>query len=90
MVTGLGLGPLDVLLLPAALPVKGIMFVVEQVKDTVDKELFDEATVQKKLVALQMMYELGEVSESEFERTQAALVERLIAIKRALAEADAE
>ncbi|SFF67080.1 Gas vesicle protein G [Halobacillus alkaliphilus] len=57
-------------------PIDLIVKVGEHVKEEVDKELYDLEHIQKKLVNLQMMYELDEISEEVYESQEEELLER--------------
>ncbi|MFC4735078.1 gas vesicle protein GvpG [Bacillus daqingensis] len=57
-------------------PIDTVKFVGEKVKEEVDKELYDLETIQKKLARLQMMLELGDISEEAYDREEAILLER--------------
>ncbi|MFD1020676.1 gas vesicle protein GvpG [Thalassobacillus hwangdonensis] len=47
-----------------------------KVKEEVDKELYDIEHIQKKLAQLQMMHELGDLSDEAFEAKEEELMER--------------
>ncbi|NJP37853.1 gas vesicle protein GvpG [Alkalicoccus luteus] len=57
-------------------PIDTVKFVGEKVKEEVDKELYDLETIQKKLARLQMMLELGDISEEAYDSEEAILLER--------------
>ncbi|WP_181347940.1 gas vesicle protein GvpG [Thalassobacillus sp. CUG 92003] len=63
-------------------PINLIVKVGEQVKDEVDKELYDLEHIQKKLIHLQMMYELDEVSEEVYKEQESELLARYEAAKK--------
>lgn len=69
------------LLLPVAGPVRGLLFVFQQIKERVDAEQLDERIVERELVTLSLRRDLGEVSEAEYLADEAALLERLNAIR---------
>ncbi len=69
------------LFLPIAGPAKGLMFVLEKIKERVDAEQLDEGLVEEELVLLSLRLDLGEVSSEEFEAYEEALLERLNAIR---------
>lgn len=47
-------------------PINLIIKIGEKVKEEVDQELYDLDTIQRKLVQIQMMYELEEISEEVY------------------------
>lgn len=57
-------------------PLRLVMKVGEHVKEEVDKEFYDLDLIQKKLVHLQMMYELEEVSEEVYKAQESELLAR--------------
>ncbi|MGP4077673.1 gas vesicle protein GvpG [Halobacillus sp. K22] len=63
-------------------PINLIVKVGEHVKEEVDKEMYDLDHIQKKLVNLQMMYELDEISEDVYEAQEEELLERYEIAKR--------
>jgi hypothetical protein len=74
MITGL-------LTLPLA-PVRGVAWVVEQVVDEADRQLYDPASIRRDLLQLEIDFEDGAISEQERETYEERLLERL-AISRA-------
>ncbi|SDN73479.1 gas vesicle protein GvpG [Alkalicoccus daliensis] len=64
-------------------PIDGIRYVGEKVKEEVDKEFFDLEVIQKKLVHLQMMYELGDITEEMYDKEEEVLLQRYRIAKQA-------
>jgi Gas vesicle protein G len=62
--------------LPLA-PVRGVVWVAEQVMDEADRQLYDEANIRRELLQLELEYEEGKVSEEERTEREEALFERL-------------
>jgi hypothetical protein len=52
-------------------------FSLEQVQETVRRELTDEEAVKEELLALQMELELGEILDEEYAEREAELMRRL-------------
>ena len=70
------------LTLPLA-PVRGVVWIAERVAEQAERELYGEDTIRAQLYELQTAYELGEMSEEEFEAAETDLLERLrIAVAR--------
>ena len=69
-----------VLAAPVTLPAKGLLFVLEQIKEQVQEELLDEGKVHQNLLELQALLEAGTISEEEFYEVEEALLDRLDAI----------
>ncbi|ASN04095.1 gas vesicle protein GvpG [Virgibacillus necropolis] len=64
-------------------PLKLVIKIGEKVQEEVDKEFFDLEQIQKKLIHLQMMYELEEISEEAYTVQEDELLTRYeIAKKR--------
>jgi hypothetical protein len=61
----------------ASSPYKGVMFVLEQIRKSVDRELYDETVWQQKLLDLQMRYDLGEVDQAGYEAQEQQIMEQL-------------
>jgi hypothetical protein len=76
--TELQLSLADLLLWPVALPARGFVFVLEQLREAADAELYDPRVVQQRLLELQMQYELGEVPEEEYLRRWDEFCRRLM------------
>ena len=65
------------------LPVKGFMGIFKKVHEMVERELSDETYIREKLVALQLRFELDEISEEAYNRQEKELLARLDAIRSA-------
>ncbi len=81
----------DLLLLPVAGPAKGLLFILDRIKERVDVELLDESLVEDEIVALSLRHDLGEVSDDGYLAQEEVLLERLNAIrayKESLEESD--
>ncbi|RDY71569.1 gas vesicle protein GvpG [Halobacillus trueperi] len=63
-------------------PIHLIKKVGEHVKEEVDKEMYDLEHIQKKLIQLQMMYELEEISEEHYEEQEEELLIRYEVAKK--------
>ena len=63
----------DLLLAPIKMGVK----VVEQIRDMAENELYGEDKIKEELLKLQLMFELGEITEEEYKKADAILMERL-------------
>jgi hypothetical protein len=64
------------LLLPLA-PVRGVAWVVEQVADEADRQLYDPAFIQRDLLQLELDADDGRLSPEEREYEEERLMERL-------------
>ena len=74
-----------------SLLVGGIRFVLDKVAAAVDQEMNDEGRLREELLAAQMRYELGEISEEDFAEFEEDVLLRLREIReREREEAGAE
>jgi hypothetical protein len=61
----------DLLLLPLTAPVAGFRWVMKQIQTMADEELLNDQPWKERLIELQMMLELGEISEADYSREEA-------------------
>jgi 6-phosphogluconolactonase (cycloisomerase 2 family) len=64
------------LTLPLA-PVRGVVWVVEQVAEEADRQLYDEDVIRGELLALEIDEEDGKLTRAEREELEEALMARL-------------
>ncbi len=55
-------------------PLKGIVWIAEKLNDLVQKEFTDEDKIKEKLMALQLQFELDEISEEEYNQQEKELL----------------
>jgi Gas vesicle protein G len=72
---------LKLLGLPLTLPMSGMKFVLQQVADLADHELYDESVVHEQLLLLQVQLEDGDVDDDEYLEREAELMARLHEIR---------
>jgi hypothetical protein len=65
---------------PIILPAKGLMFVLDKIREQAENEVLDEGKVHQQLLELQMLLDLGQITEEEFYQVEEELLERLDAI----------
>src|SRR5437764_13662065 len=56
----------DILLLPLRLPVAGFNWIMKQIQTMADEELLNDQPWKERLIELQMMLEIGDISETEY------------------------
>jgi hypothetical protein len=66
-----------VLFFPVTGPVAGIRWSLEKVLGVVEDELTDDTPVKQDLMELQMKLELGDITDAEYLRQEAVLMQRL-------------
>jgi len=78
----------ELALLPLA-PVRGTMWVAEQIAEEADRQLYDEDNIKRELMQLEIDYDKGEIGDEERERMERELFDRLtVARMRAAQEAE--
>ena len=58
-------------------PIKGIIWVGKKIEDMSQEELSDKEKIKEKLMALQLRYELDEITEEEYNQKERELLEYL-------------
>jgi hypothetical protein len=71
---------LDILAAPVMLPAKGLLFIFDKIREQAENELLDEGKIRQQLLELQMLLDVGEITEEEFYQTEEELLDRLDAI----------
>lgn len=66
--------------LPLA-PVRGVIWIAEQLQHAVDQELGEEG-IRQRLTELQLARDAGEISDQEYAAAEAALIDRLLSISQ--------
>ncbi|MBU4174836.1 MAG: gas vesicle protein GvpG [Actinobacteria bacterium] len=61
-------------------PFKMVTWVCKKLEEAADEEVSDESRWHERLLELQIRYELGEISEEEFDREEERIMERLSSI----------
>ena len=67
----------DLLMLPLRLPVSGFTWVMRQIQTMANEELLNDQVWKERLIELQMMLELGEISEEDYAREEAEVFQAL-------------
>jgi hypothetical protein len=62
--------------LPLA-PVRGVVWIAEQVAEEIDRELYDEGSIRRELLQLELDFEDGVIGGGERQVREEALLERL-------------
>ena len=71
------MGLLSALLTLPLAPVRGTVWIAEQIAEQARREIGDEASIRRRLAELETAYELGEIGESEYAEAEDALLEQL-------------
>ncbi len=71
----------DLLLLPLRLPVAGFNWIMKQIQTMANEELLNDQPWKERLIELQMMLEVGDISEDEYTRQEAQVFAALREIR---------
>jgi hypothetical protein len=63
-------------------PVKLVVWLGKKLNEVAEKEFFDEGLIKEKLMQLQLRFEMDEITETEFNRQENELLERLESIRK--------
>ena len=63
-------------------PLKFTVWIAAKLRDSAYQEMTDESGIHEELLALQMRYEMEEISEEEYEKEEFRLMDRLEAIRK--------
>jgi hypothetical protein len=83
----------DILLLPVKLPIAGFNWILRQIKTVADDELFNDQPWKERLIELQMMREVGDITEEQYKQEEAkvfAALRDIRARKEEMARAEGE
>jgi hypothetical protein len=64
-------------------PLKGVVWLGEKLSGIAEKELSDTGRIKEELMALQLRFELDEISQQEYNEREKELLDRLDAVTEA-------
>jgi hypothetical protein len=64
----------DLLLAPVALPLNGLAWIGDKILEQASPELDQKEVLSKRLLALQLAFDMGDLSEEDFEEQEEALL----------------
>ena len=67
----------DILLAPIKLPIAGFNWILRQVQTMANEELLNDQPWKERLIELQMMLEVGDISEEEYKAEEAKVFQAL-------------
>ena len=73
----------DVLTFPMLGAPRMVHWLAKKILEEVEREELDEDKLQGQLLELQMRYELGEIDDQEYSEQEAAILDKLSAIREA-------
>jgi hypothetical protein len=62
---------------PITLPIGGLRFVLEQIRQLAERELLDEERIREELLRLQVRLDEGEIAEDDYRAQEADIMARL-------------
>lgn len=74
---------LNAIMIPLIGPMKGLLWVAEQIKDQSDAEIYDDTKILLALSELELSLDLEKIDLQEFEAQEDVLLQRLQAIRKA-------
>ncbi|MDT8853867.1 gas vesicle protein GvpG [Paracoccaceae bacterium Fryx2] len=74
---------LNTLLAPLIGPMKGLLWVAEQIKDQADAEIYDDSKILVELSELELRLDLGQIELEDFEAQEDVLLQRLQKVREA-------
>ena len=72
---------MDLLTLPLMGPIKGVVWISNKIAEQAEKEMFSEEAVRGKLLELEMLYDLGTISEEDYAEAEEVLLKLLRAAR---------
>jgi hypothetical protein len=79
---------LKLLTFPVSGPLGGIIWIGEQLLERASAELDDQQNLQKQLLALQLAFDIGDLSEEEFEIQEEELLLKIQALSEEAEESE--
>jgi hypothetical protein len=81
---------LDILCFPVTAPIGGLMWIGEKIQERANTEYDDTENLHKLLLSLQLAYDLGDISEAEFEIKEEELLLKIQALEENAVENQSE
>ncbi len=72
---------LDLLIAPITAPINGIAWIGEKILEQASGELDEKENLQKRLLSLQLAFDMGDLSEEDFEEQEEELLLAIQAIE---------
>lgn len=73
-----------ILLFPVMGPISGLVWIGEQIQERTNTEFDAQENLHKQLLSLQLSFDMGEISEEEFEEKEEELLLRIQALEEEL------
>ncbi|MDP2930639.1 MAG: gas vesicle protein GvpG [bacterium] len=62
-------------------PLKGVIFIAEKINEVIEKETSGEGAIKERLMALQLKFEMDEITEEEYDEREDELLKLLEKIR---------
>ncbi|MBI1240589.1 gas vesicle protein GvpG [Umezakia ovalisporum] len=72
---------LKALLTPIMGPISGVVWIAEQIQERANTEFDEQENLNKQLLALQLSFDMGEISEEEYEAQEEEILLRMQALE---------
>lgn len=66
---------------PVSVPLKGVMWLAETIHERAEGEIYNEDTVRGRLMELELLLDMGEITEDEYQVAEDELVALLVEIR---------
>jgi len=70
-------GLLKVVTFPVSLPLDGLLWVANRIKEQAEAVYYDEGAVRARLLELELKLDLGEISEEDYQTAEDELIDLL-------------
>ena len=71
----------DILMIPIKLPISGFSWIMKQIQTMANEELLNDQPWKERLIELQMMLEVGDISEADYTVQEAQVFQALREIR---------
>jgi len=71
----------DLLTFPVTGPFKGMIWIAEKITEQAENEFYSEEAVRRNLLELELKYDLGEITEEEYDQAETYLLTLLSMIR---------
>jgi hypothetical protein len=71
----------DILMIPIKLPISGFNWIMKQIQTMANEELLNDQPWKERLIELQMMLEVGDISEEDYAVQEAQVFQALREIR---------
>jgi uncharacterized membrane protein len=58
-------------------PFNGVIFIAKKINEVIEKETSDEGAIKERLMALQLKFEMDEITEEEYDKKEDELLKLL-------------